>query len=259
MQGRLSAIVVLASLACISRAGGDPSSAALKNLMPPGWECLDAPNSLDRPGVVFSVDARNVRLEVDDLGAKVPVRQGDVSSVSVSQQGRISASIFAKILTFGGLLDASGSLSGARDYSTVVILGSRKELRTDELPVRRALRENISPKDMEKDKRYFIIRNVQTARRETVIVDKSIAGALGINAANKLPFKALSGTTASGGAAISDYSASQYKIDATFAGDLTVCYLAQQFTSKTVGGGIGGSVVDVTLEKQYWTPGADAP
>jgi len=235
-------------------------SQALQETLPKGWECLQGPNDLDRPGRTFYLDPHGVRYDLADLNSVIRPDIGDLSSVVVSTTGDISAGLFAKLLGLGNL-----SLSGSKSYATKVSLSQRQELRTTEANARAALR-TLDPSMIESENTYYLIRNTQVAKQMRLTVDKSIAGAFGggaqFNKVVNVGGAAKSSTSASGSAGpsantiISAQEGGNYTIDQIFPKPMTVCFLAQRFTLQQVTGGVGGSVNDAQLLNEYWNPSA---
>jgi hypothetical protein len=243
---------------------------ALEGALPKGWECLQGPNELDRPGRTFYIDRDGVCFELQDLSERLKRVSGAVSSIAARADGYASAGLLAKLLRFTGAL----SISGARTYATAVALFERQELRTDEGDARAALR-TLDPKLIERGNTYYIIRNVQLARQMRLTVDRSVAGAFGGEAAfgklsqasgaatppanpapGSLP-NAPSPTSQASGPAILYQDNNSYTIDQTFDKPLTVCFLAQKFTLQTVTGGVAGDIVDAELVEEYWNPSTE--
>ena len=227
---------------------------ALQTTLPRGWECLQGPNDIDKPGRTFYVDRRGVRYDLEDLSPVIHSVAGDISNAVVSSSGDISAGIFAKLIGLG-----SASVSGSKVYATKVSLSERQEFRTSEPNTRAALR-TLDPKLIDPENTYYIIRSSQAAKRMRLAVDKSIAGALGgsvqFNKAVNIGGAARSGATSDKptNTIVSAQEGEQYVIDQTFARSMTVCFLAQQFTLKSVAGGFGGSVKDAKLLNEFWVP-----
>jgi hypothetical protein len=285
---------------------------SLESILPRGWECLQGPNELDRPGRIFYTDPRGVRFEFADLSEQVRPETGELSDVVTSAKGYVTAGLLAKILKLGNL-----SLSGSKTYSANVSLLQRREIRTQEANVRAALR-TLDPKLMESQHTYYIIRNTQVAKQMRLTVDKSIAAAFGgeaqlnksltLSGAATVPPAPTSKSDASAEGAASQKGDSQkgegaasqkkekaatagdeskttpaaaaksserassepgasasqtviafqdsrsYTIDQTFDKPRTICFLAQKFTLKSVGGGVGGSVKDAQLTRDFWNP-----
>ncbi|NYD89065.1 hypothetical protein [Sphingomonas melonis] len=149
-------------------------SKALENTLPKGWECLQGPNALDRPGRVFYLDRNGIRFELTDVSDKINAQGGELSAVSAGSSGRVSAGLLAKLLGLGGLL----SVSASKNYATSVTLTERQEFRTDEAYARAALR-TIDPGLIDEANRYFVIRNTQVAKHMQLTVDRSAAAAFG--------------------------------------------------------------------------------
>ncbi len=242
-------------------------SSAFQSTLSPGWECLQGPNELDRPGRTFYVDRNGVRYELADLHGRLKPIVGEVSSIAARTSGYVSAGLMAKILHLGGML----SISGSTTYATAVALFQRQEVRTEEADVRAALR-TLDPSLIDSENAYFVIRNVQLARQMRLTVDRGIAGAFG----GEAPFRAMfqvSGAAKPPGAGPSNMQTQSaadpsslpvitaednknFTIDQTFDKPLTVCFLAQKFTLKNVVGGAGGSIRDAQLIEEYWNPTA---
>lgn len=237
---------------------------ALQSSLPPGWECLQGPNELDRPGRTFYVDPKGVRYELTDLYDRLKPTTGEVSSTAARASGYVTAGLMATILNFGGL-----SISGTSKYATAVVLLQRQEQRTDEADVRAALR-TIDPSLIEPQNSYFVIRNIQLAKQMRLTVDRTIAGSFG----GDVPFRNLflvSGAAPDASKAAKTSSTAKtvkppviaveddktFTIDQSFNKPLTVCYLAQRFTLKNVTGGAGGSIRDAQLVEEYWHPNTE--
>jgi len=233
---------------------------ALQETLPKGWECLQGPNELDRPGRTFYIDRSGVRYELADLYGRLKPISGEVSSVVARANGQVSAGLFARLLGFGDV-----SVSGSRSYATAVALLQRQEVRTEEADARAALR-TVDPTLIDPNYTYYIIRNIQLARQMRLTIDKGVAAAFG----GEVNFRRLvqvsggkgtgspapsSGPGSTGGTPIiSADEGSSFTIDQIFDKPLTVCYLAQKFTLKNVAGGAGGTIRDAQLVEKYWNP-----
>jgi hypothetical protein len=146
---------------------------ALQATLPKGWECLQGPNELDRPGRTFYTDQSGIRYELADLHSRLKPVTGEVSSVAAQAKGQVSAGLMAKIFGVGS---ASASASGK--YATAVSLLQRQEVRTDEADIRAALR-TLDPALIDPKNAYYIIRNVQLARQMRLSIDRGIAADFG--------------------------------------------------------------------------------
>lgn len=148
-------------------------SGALAQTLPKGWECLQGPNSLDRPGRVFYLDKQGVRFELGDVGNKINAQAGELAAVSAGTSGRVSAGLLAKILGIIGL-----SLNFNKAYATSITLSERQEFRTDEANTRAALK-TLDPALFSDENTYYVIRNTQVAKQMRLTVDRSVAAAFG--------------------------------------------------------------------------------
>ncbi len=248
-----------AALTSTAQAQADVAK-ALQETLPKGWECLQGPNDLDHPGRAFYIDRRGVRYELADLNNAIHAETGDLSSVVVSTTGDVSAGLFAKIIGMGSV-----SVSGSKSYATKVSLSQRQEVRTNEANARAALR-TLDPTLLDVENTYYVIRNTQLAQQMRLTVDKSIAGAFGgevqfdklvkIGGATKAA-RAANGSQASQNTIISAQEGGNYTIDQIFPKPMTVCFLAQKFTLRSITGGVGGNVKDAQLLDEYWNPSAE--
>jgi hypothetical protein len=258
----LGTIALLIACAGSARAQSNVAE-ALQTSLPPGWECLQGPNELDRPGRAFYVDPKGVRYELIDLHDRLKPTSGEVASTAARASGYVTAGLMASMLNMVGL-----SLSGTTKYASTVILLQRHEERTEEADVRAALR-TIDPSLIDAQNSYFVIRNVQIAKEMKLTVDRSIAGSFGGDVPFRNLFKVSGAATdpskqgdaakassapATNPPAIAAEDDKTFTIDQTFTKPLTVCYLAQRFTLKNVGAGAGGSIRDAQLVEEYWHP-----
>jgi hypothetical protein len=257
----LGTIALLIACAGSARAQSNVAE-ALQTSLPPGWECLQGPNELDRPGRAFYVDPKGVRYELIDLHDRLKPTSGEVASTAARASGYVTAGLMAS------MLNMVGSLSGTTKYASTVILLQRHEERTEEADVRAALR-TIDPSLIDAQNSYFVIRNVQIAKEMKLTVDRSIAGSFGGDVPFRNLFKVSGAATdpskqgdaakassapATNPPAIAAEDDKTFTIDQTFTKPLTVCYLAQRFTLKNVGAGAGGSIRDAQLVEEYWHP-----
>jgi hypothetical protein len=225
---------------------------ALQATLPKGWECLQGPNELDRPGRTFYTDQSGIRYELADLYSRLKPVTGVVSSVAAQAKGQVSAGLMAKMFGIGS---ASASASGK--YATAVSLLERQEVRTDEADIRAALR-TLDPALIDPKNTYYVIRNVQLARQIRLSIDRGIAADFGGEATFRGLFS-VSGAKSPGAAGrsapiITAEDGASFTIDQTFDKPLTICYLAQKFTLKQVSGGAGGSIRDAQLIEEYFNP-----
>lgn len=251
---RFSAFRLLAFLLCLPTPLFAQANVtdALQATLPKGWECLQGPNELDRPGRTFYTDRSGIRYELADLYSRLKPVTGEVSSVAAQAKGQVSAGLMAKIFGIG-----NASASASRKYATAVSLLQRQEVRTDEADIRAALR-TLDPGLIDPQNTYYVIRNVQIARQMRLSIDRGIAADFGGEATFRGLFS-VSGAKTPGAAGqsspiITAEDAASFTIDQTFDKPMTICYLAQKFTLKQVSGGAGGSLRDAQLDEDYFNP-----
>ena len=129
----------MCALALVGLFGSSAAIAAPK-LAPKGWECLAAPDNLNKPGRIFYVED-GVRYELGDYSDGLPVTRSDVASGQWVEKGKTSLSLFAKILSLTSPVTGQVGASFSKTYDTTITLGQRKLLTTDEGPIVRTLRQ----------------------------------------------------------------------------------------------------------------------
>lgn len=164
------------SLLVISFSQGAAANAA-PTLAPKGWECLAAPDNLNKPGRIFYIE-NGARFEMGDYSDGLPVNQSDIASGQWIEKGKTNVSLFAQILSLVSPVTGSAGVDFAKTYGTTVTLGQRKLLTTDEAPIIKVLR-GIDPSLLLPNRKYFVIRNTQIANTVTITVEKGIAAAFG--------------------------------------------------------------------------------
>jgi hypothetical protein len=220
-----------------------------ETLLADGWECLKAPNSLDQPGLVFRVSSDGTRF--DGTVLDVPVRPGTVADASFEDSGKVSASLVASMLGLDALnTDAKGEGSASREFTAKVKLEDRKEQRTLDGDIIAAITE-LDTGFVVPDNQYYIIRDTQLAKKQTLTVDRKVAAKLGGEAEFENSIKA----TAK--ASIERKRDQVYEIKQEFPEYLTVCIKAEKFDPNLRRLGAGGAVLDPKLKGEYWEPSAE--